>query len=189
MSGDKNKLLTALAKCLPNMGGVKKNSRNPHFKSKYADLSSTIEAIRPIAEEGIWFRQSLHQSSNGVEVETFYIGFGEEISAGTLYMPADRSNAQGYGSALTYARRYALQTAFGLAAEDDDGNAASKQPSNLITKAQCDELNALIKLTDSDTIKFNQAFGILGVAQLPAARFDEAKQRLNNKLKNQKTED
>lgn len=118
-------LEAALAIALPKLGAAKKNSANPHFKSKYADLASVIEAIHPIADDGIWFRQSLHESAEGVTVETFYTGFGEAISAGVLFMPADKRNPQGFGSALTYARRYALQTAFGLATEDDDGNAAS----------------------------------------------------------------
>lgn len=118
-------LEAALAIALPKLGAAKKNSANPHFKSKYADLASVIEAIHPIADDGIWFRQSLHESADGVTVETFYTGFGEAISAGVLFMPADKRNPQGFGSALTYARRYALQTAFGLATEDDDGNAAS----------------------------------------------------------------
>jgi len=120
-----DKLETALAVALAKLEGAKKKSANPHFKSKYADLGSVIDAIRPIAEHGIWFRQSTHPDDNGVTVETFYIGHGASISAGVLHMPADKRNPQGFGSALTYARRYALQTAFGLASEDDDGNAAS----------------------------------------------------------------
>jgi ERF superfamily len=120
-----DKLETALAVALAKLEGAKKKSANPHFKSKYADLGSVIDAIRPIAEHGIWFRQSTHPDDNGVTVETFYIGHGASISAGILHMPADKRNPQGFGSALTYARRYALQTAFGLASEDDDGNAAS----------------------------------------------------------------
>lgn len=123
-------LLGALAKALPELGAAKKSAENPAFKqggkaSKYADLSSVIEAVRPIAEHGIWFRQVAHESEAGVCVETFYIGHGDELSAGRMFVPADRANAQGYGSAQTYARRYGLQLAFGLATEDDDGNAAS----------------------------------------------------------------
>ena len=120
------KLETALAKALPLLEGAKKNAANPHFRSKYADLGSVIDAIRPVAEHGIWFRQVLHDGPEGVTVETLYTGFGEVISAGTLFMPAAKRDAQGFGSALTYARRYALQTAFGLSAEDDDGSAAVK---------------------------------------------------------------
>jgi hypothetical protein len=50
---------------------------------------------------------------------------GEELSFGKLFVPCTKQDAQGYGSAITYARRYQLQTALGIAPEDDDGNAAS----------------------------------------------------------------
>jgi hypothetical protein len=126
----RSKLEVALAEALPKLEGAKKNSANPHFKSKYADLGAVIDAIRPIAEHGIWFRQVLHEGERGVTVETLYTGHGATITAGTLFMPAGKQDAQGFGSALTYARRYALQTAFGLATEDDDGNAGSRQPAN-----------------------------------------------------------
>ena len=55
---------------------------------------------------------------------------GEQISGGVIHVPADRQNAQGHGSALTYARRYSLMAACGIAPEDDDGNAASKAPAS-----------------------------------------------------------
>lgn len=121
-------LLGALAKALPTLDAAKKNTLNPHFKKNYADLGSVIDAIRPIAEHGLWFRQVSHDAEHGVAVETFYIHAGGELSAGKVFVPADKANAQGYGSAQTYARRYGLQLAFGLATEDDDGNAASAAP-------------------------------------------------------------
>jgi len=122
-------IMAALAAALPMLEGAKKNSANPHFKSKYADLGSVIDAIRPIAEHGLWFRQVDLEREGGAAVETFYIHKGgEELSAGITFVPADRGNAQGYGSAKTYARRYGLQCAFGLASEDDDGNAAAEAP-------------------------------------------------------------
>lgn len=134
-------LLGRLAQAMPALEGAKKNATNPHFKSKYADLGSVIDAIRPIAEHGIWFRQVSHDTEQGVSVETLYICDGEELSAGKVFVPADRQNAQGFGSAQTYARRYGLQLAFGLATEDDDGNAAAaappkKQPAHSALKSE-----------------------------------------------------
>lgn len=129
-------ILGALAAALPELEGAKKNKANPAFKSKYADLGAVIEAIQPIAQYGLWFRQVSHEREDGVCVETFYIHESGELSAGKVFVPADKKNAQGYGSANSYARRYALQTAFGLATEDDDGNAAAKHPPSEATTRQ-----------------------------------------------------
>lgn len=124
----KTKLLDALAKALPELEGAKKNADNPHFKSKYADLGAVIDAVRPIKDHGIWFLQETQEHERGALVETFWIGHGEKLSAGVVYVPAAKDNAHGFGSALTYARRYGLQTAAGLSTEDDDGNAAVDAP-------------------------------------------------------------
>jgi hypothetical protein len=71
--------------------------------------------------------QRSHDCDNGVKVETILLHeSGEEFSGGILHVPAGKNDAQGYGSALTYARRYSLMAACGIAPEDDDGNAASK---------------------------------------------------------------
>lgn len=182
------RLELALAEALPKLEGAKKNSANPAFKSRYADLGSVIEAIRPIAECGIWYRQVLHEGAEGVTVETFYIGFGAKISAGTLFMPADRKNAQGYGSALTYARRYGLQTAFGLATEDDDGNAASapakaaKAPA-LIDDTQWTALVQLVEATGTDAGKLCGAYKVESLRDFTAEQFAHAKGILEKRLK------
>lgn len=182
-----NRLELALAEALPKLEGAKKNSANPHFKSKYADLGAVIEAIRPIAEHGIWYRQVLHEGADGVTVETLYIGHGASISAGTLFMPADKKNAQGYGSALTYARRYSLQTAFGLATEDDDGNAASaprKQEAapDLLSDADWSLIVNLIEQTDTDSKAVCEGYGVESLKALNTRQAANLKGILTKRL-------
>jgi hypothetical protein len=106
--------------------GAAKDKVNPHFKSKYADIGSVIDAIKPVlARHNLAFYQRPQPSDNGVLVQTLLRHVdGGEVDLGTLYVPANKQDAQGFGSALTYARRYALMTAFGVPAEDDDGNSA-----------------------------------------------------------------
>lgn len=105
-----------------------KNSVNPHLKAKYADLSACIEAVdSAFLDNGIVMYQETFECERGVLVETVLLHeSGESIRCGKLHVPAAKSDAQGYGSALTYARRYSLMAACGIAAEDDDGAGASK---------------------------------------------------------------
>lgn len=122
-------IIKALAKALPELESAKKNADNPHLKSKYANLSAIMAAVEPIAKHGLWYRQKAHDHSEGACIETIYLHeSGEELSAGITFVRAEKQNPQGFGSAMTYARRYSLQSAFGLDAEDDDGHAASQKP-------------------------------------------------------------
>jgi hypothetical protein len=105
-----------------------KTSVNQHFKNRYADLASCIDAvIEALNDAGIALIQRVYECDNGVIVETVFLHeSGESLEAGKLHVPATKTDAQGYGSALTYARRYSLMAACGIAPEDDDGNAAVK---------------------------------------------------------------
>ena len=121
-------LAAALAKAQGQMKGAVKDSANPFFKSKYADLASVVEAIRAaFSANGLSYIQTVEPSDKDeVRVETTLLhSSGEWISCGVLSLPVSKVDAQGYGSALTYARRYSLSAAVGVAPEDDDGNAAS----------------------------------------------------------------
>ena len=106
-----------------------KSSINPHFKSRYVDLAGCVEAvIDSLNANGIALIQRCSESETGVIVETVFMHeSGETLEAGKLHVPASKHDAQGYGSALTYARRYSLMAACGIAPEDDDGQAASKK--------------------------------------------------------------
>jgi hypothetical protein len=124
------KIATALVKAQKAFGPALKSSTNPHFKSKYADLAACIEAvIDALNNNGIALIQQSHECADGVIIETLFIHeSGETLSGGKLHVPASKQDPQGYGSAMTYARRYALQAACGIAPEDDDGNRAVSAP-------------------------------------------------------------
>jgi len=127
-----NELAAALAKAQGQMEGAKKDADNPFFKSKYADLASVVEAIRgPFAEHGLSYAQlPTPREGEEVAVETMLMHSSGQWMVSLTVVPVSKKDAQGYGSALTYARRYGLQAIAGVAAEDDDGNAAaSAKPS------------------------------------------------------------
>jgi hypothetical protein len=110
-------------------GPALKDKTNPAFRSKYADLGACIDAVEDaLLSNGIAFIQETFEDATGVTLETVFIHeSGETMRCGKLHVPAAKQDPQGYGSALTYARRYSLCAACGIAPEDDDGNAASKQ--------------------------------------------------------------
>ena len=121
-----------MVKAQKEFGPALKSSTNPYFTSKYADLATCVEAvIDALNNNGIALIQKCHESDTGVNVETLLLHeSGESLSCGVLHVPASKQDPQGYGSALTYARRYSLMAACGIAPEDDDGNAASRTARN-----------------------------------------------------------
>ena len=125
-------IATAMVKAQKEFGPALKSSTNPFFTSKYADLAACVEAvIDALNNNGIALIQKCHESDTGVNVETLLLHeSGESLSCGVLHVPASKQDPQGYGSALTYARRYSLMAACGIAPEDDDGNAASRTARN-----------------------------------------------------------
>ena len=127
---EQKNIYAAFVKAQQGFSPALKTSLNPHFKSKYADLAACVEAvIDALNANGIGLVQKSHPDDSGVTIETLFIHTsGESMSGGTLHVPASKHDAQGYGSALSYARRYSLMAACGIAPEDDDGNAATKAP-------------------------------------------------------------
>ena len=122
-----NEIAAALAKAQAGIQNPAKESENPHFKSRYADLSSGLNAVRPtLAANGIAIIQATGMEGDLMMLETRLVHVsGQWI--GSIY-PVCRfpTKQQEAGSALTYARRYALFALVGIAGEDDDGNEASK---------------------------------------------------------------
>lgn len=136
-----NELSTALAKAQGTMSGAKKDAENPHFRSKYADLASIWDACRkPLTDNGLSVVQSprmtlLDGGVFAVELETRLMHTSGQWIADFLTVPVGKADAQGVGSAVTYARRYALASFVGVAPDDDDGNAAVKGASEPVKVA------------------------------------------------------
>ena len=106
------------------VGAISKDSKNPFFKSKYFDINSLIAHVQPLLEEnGLLLLQPIEdgvQYSRVIDVES-----GKSIESG-LQLPS-LNDPQKLGSAITYYRRYTLQSLLGLQAEDDDANLASQK--------------------------------------------------------------
>ena len=120
-------IASAFIKAKRAFGPALKDKTNPAFRSKYADLGACIDAVEgALLDNGIAFVQHTFDDATGVTVETVFVHeSGETMPCGRLHVPAAKQDPQGYGSALTYARRYSLMAACGIAPEDDDGNAAA----------------------------------------------------------------
>jgi len=183
----------ALVRAQKAFGPALKTSTNPHFRSRYADLAACVDAvIDGLNNNGIMLMQNLHESSSGVIVETVFIHeSGQTISAGRLHVPASKNDPQGYGSALTYARRYSLMAACGIAPEDDDGNDACKAaPSKAtvpnkkyISSEQVTILKSLLEWSEYDEKGFCKLAKINAIDQLEETRFKKAVQMLEQNIK------
>ena len=125
-----NELATALSKAQAEMTGAVKSSKNPFFKSSYSDLASVCEAISgPFANHGLSYIQSPEFSEQYIQVITRIMHSSGQWIEGVVSLPPTKNDAQGYGSAITYGRRYGLQAMAGVPSVDDDGQAAVKHVS------------------------------------------------------------
>lgn len=150
-----------------------KDANNPFFKSDYVTLDGVVKAIdEAIDGTGLSYLQEAMSDENSVKVATYILHeSGEHIKLDTLSLPVSKADAQGFGSALTYAKRYALSAAFGVTSDvDDDGNQAVKStPKNNAKKQPVKnglsekDINVLKKLVEgfakSWSLDANEAWG------------------------------
>jgi hypothetical protein len=121
-------LAKALNKVQSEIESAKKNAKNSFFKdAPYADLASIWAAIRePLTKNGLCVLQEPSSDGDKVLMTTTLMHSSGEFVRSTLTMKPTKTDPQGFGSAITYARRYALGAIVGIAPDDDDGNAASQ---------------------------------------------------------------
>ena len=120
-------LAKALCKAQNEMGGAVKDSKNPFFKSNYADLTSVIKAIKePFYNNGLSYSQFpiTSEGGSGIGVVTVLMHSSGEWLESEFYLPMAKKDAQGGAQCVTYARRYSLQSMAGIPSADDDAEAA-----------------------------------------------------------------
>jgi len=181
-------IATALAAAQINMGKALKQASNPHFRSKYADLGSVMDACLPaLNERGIAVIQPTGEDDLGRFVQTILIHgeSGEQLSC-RVPLIVGKNDMQGYGSAVTYARRYGLMAMAGIAPEDDDGNAAAKaapkqEAPKKISAEQFQAINDLIFDTETDEAKFCAYYKVKELHDMNAKQATEAAAMLTKK--------
>ena len=185
------KLNAALVKARANMRNPSFDSSNPFFSSSFASLKSVIATVTPVfAEHGLAFIQDLQSMDGGVGCFTTILHeSGEERTFGPLVMMPTKNDAQGQGSAATYARRYHLMAIAGVVGDvDDDGNDASKKPpagtlDPVITEKQLADLEAKISEVGADREHFLEYLHVDKLSDLAARNYDAAIKALDKKAK------
>lgn len=184
-----DKIAPAFVAAQAACNGAKKASNNPHFKSKYADLTQVWAACEDaLVANGLAVIQGLGEAREGsMHMDTMLLHLSGQWMRSHASIPLPKSDPQGYGSATTYLRRYALAAMIGIVQEDDDGNAASR-PSNVsamnadrITERQESDLRALAEEVGADLPKFEKYLGVRSLAELPVDRYQEAVRGLEAK--------
>ena len=143
-------LAIAMNKAQAVMSGAKKSVANPFFKSKYANLEEVIACIKePFESNGLSFMQFPITEDDRAGVETIVMHESGEWISGSFMLKCSKIDPQGMASAITYARRYGIQSIAGIPSEDDDGNAASQAPK----KPAMTPKEAVAKLSSAESQK------------------------------------
>lgn len=177
-------IAAALAAAQMEMGRALKQSENPHFRSKYADLGSVMDAcLEPLNKHGIAVIQPLGEDQHGRYVKTVFIhGESGETLDCRVPLVVGKNDMQGYGSAVTYARRYGLMSMAGIAPEDDDGSAAAKAPPATVSPDQFIQLRDLAEQAGMSEKDVCSKVGAASLEQFPADRFQAAVKGLKSKI-------
>lgn len=198
---EKSESIAAFAKSMAvvqaGIGGAVKGKSNPAFKSKYADLSAVWETWQEIGPANgfsvMQFPGAYDPDAKTMGMDQIVMHSSGEWVQSHLSIPLSKVDAQAYGSATTYARRYSLSAAVGICPEDDDGNAASQKgpsrdatPAKPITPAQLAELQKLVSDTGTEAAALCDYYKIGALPELPSDRFAHAKGVLEKRLPEQK---
>jgi len=165
-------LINALVKAQQEIDHVVQDAKNPFFKSNYASLKETFDSVKkPLNDHGIYIQQESHECETGACVETIFYGHGGRMSSGKVTIPAAKHDPQAYGSALSYAKRYSLLMACGVATkeEDDDAEAAMQRGAPKVTP----------KAAEPKVVNLDRKYLLKNISNETINSFDGTNQYLN----------
>ena len=184
------KIAPALLSAQKAIGFAAKDSKNPAFKSSYANLESVIEAIKaPLNDAGIMFMQTFAEGSPGfLSLTTRLLHTSGEWIEDTLTMPLTKHDAQGFGSAATYARRYALAAITGLYQADDDGTDACRpapkpSPEPTLSQDQITSITDLAKESGVTIVDICKTGKVSSLSEIKCASYNSLKAWIESKKK------
>ena len=197
---ERKELFKAVSQAQGEFSTVEKNGTNPHFNSKFAPLDSIIEMIRPILTKyGLAVMQHCDiPDGPGIIIETMISHESGQYLTNRLFTPVVKNDPQGYGSAITYARRYALGATLGIVSDEDvDGNqSAAKATTKTATQAaksahvpgtisaeQNKLLRTMLTTNQIDPAVFKSHFGIASSTDIKATMMDKCVEWINEEIK------
>ncbi len=191
-----NELATALSKMQAQLTPAIKDSSNPFFKSKYADLASVWEACRfPLTQNGLSVTQTMDSREDKIVLITTLMHIsGQWIRSvlPILWGKGAGNEAQALGAGISYMRRYSLSSILGVIQDDDDGNSAFSSKPHVISKFHAQELQNLLNDCDEKyrgqviIWMSNPAIGAKTIFDLPAANYEPLKNDLIKHLQSRK---
>jgi hypothetical protein len=184
LSNSIKELATALSIVQGQLTFAKKDSKNPFFKSNYADLESVWDACRDLlSANGLAIMQFPGEYIDGnMSLNTIISHRSGEWISQEMSVPVSKPDAQGAGSCITYMRRYALAAVVGVVQADDDGNSATKQVVEGATAQQVASITSLIEQSGSDEAKLLAYFKKPSVTLLDRNQAIQAIAMLEKKL-------
>lgn len=170
---------SALVDLQGEISNVKSSSTNPFFHSKYADLSTIIQTVRPLLAT---HHMAIIQGCDGDVLTTRLVHeSGQWIETQLKLSVAKWTDPQKVGAAITYARRYEQAAILNIAQTDDDGNALAQDAAKLITTEQSVDLQALIEEVDADSDKMLEYFKVSKLSEMNADQYGKAVKMLEKK--------
>lgn len=194
-----NELMTALAKAQGQMRAAVKDSNNPHFKSRYADLASVWDACRePLSNNGLAVTQTVQSDGDKQMLITMLGHASGQWIRSNITLPIQKPGPQELGSCLSYCRRYGLAAMVGVFQDDDDGERAEqpnrrapehqKPPVTVLSDHQCQLILTFLK-DDIEAIEMLNNRFKSDWKSMPSDKFQEVASWLKSRKEKRVKED